>query len=236
MFTTLPLGSCAPGWGAWKLFDSSIVKGTDNILRASVEAGVSRFLHVSSGTVHGKLCEGDTPVCESTVCDVPFCRDSYYDFAKLQAENVANNYHKEGKIQVSMIRIGAIYGPRDRLLAERLYRHLSMPIIVWPGQSNPKYSIVYVTDAADLAIIAANSDRAQGGVYNVAPLYEVPLRTFAAALLKAMGKPKPHVDMPYCSGLHLVHANGGMVKAAACSGNALPYTIQPALHQQRCIP
>jgi len=186
-----------PGWGAWKLFDSSIVKGTDNILRASVEAGVSRFLHVSTGTVHGKLCEGDTPVCESTPCDVLFCRDSYYDFAKLQGENVANNYHKEGKIQVSMVRIGAIYGPRDRLLADRLYRHMSMPIIVWPGQSNPKYSIVYVTDAADFAIIVANSDRAQGEVYNVAPPYAVPLRTFAAALLKAMGKPKPQVNMPY---------------------------------------
>jgi nucleoside-diphosphate-sugar epimerase len=96
-----------------------------------------------------------------------------------------------------MIRIGAIYGPRDRLLADRVYRHVSPPLIVWPGESNPKYSIVYATDAADFAILAATSDRAQGEVYNVAPPHEIRLRDFAAAMVKAMGKPKPQVTIPY---------------------------------------
>jgi nucleoside-diphosphate-sugar epimerase len=186
-----------PGWGAWKRFESAIVKGTDNMLKASVEAGVPRFLHVSTGSVHGKLCEGDTPVSEATPCDVVFSRDSYYDFAKVQAEDIAFKYHKEGRIQVSIIRIGAIYGPRDRLLADRVYRHVSPPIILWPGRSNPKYSIVYVTDAADFAILVATSDRAQGEVYNVAPPHEIRLRDFAAAMVKAMGNPKFQVTIPY---------------------------------------
>ena len=186
-----------PGWGAWKCFESSIIKGTDNMLKASSKAGVPRFLHISTGSVHGKLCEGDMPLCESTPCSVVFCPDSYYDFAKLEAEKVAFDYHKKGKIQVSMIRIGALYGPRDRLLADRVYRHMSTPIVVWPGESNPKYSIVYATDAVDLAILAANSDRAQGEVYNVADSHAVRLREFAAAMLKAMGGPKPQVTIPY---------------------------------------
>jgi nucleoside-diphosphate-sugar epimerase len=186
-----------PGWGAWKWFESSIIKGTDNMLRASVEMKVPRFLHVSTGSVHGKLCEGDTPVCESTPCDVAFCRDAYYDFAKMRAEDVAFEYHKKGKIQVSMIRIAAVYGPRDRLLADRVYRHVSLPLIVWPGKSNPKYSIVYATDAADFAILVATSDRAIGEVYNVAPMYAIPLRTFAASMVKAMGGPRVQVTMPY---------------------------------------
>jgi nucleoside-diphosphate-sugar epimerase len=186
-----------PGWGAWKWFESAIVKGTDDMLKASVEAGVPRFLHVSTGSVHGKLCEGDTPVSEATPCDVIFSRDSYYDFAKVQAEDVAFKYHKEGKIQVSMIRIGAMYGPRDRLLADRVYRHVSPPIILWPGRSNPKYSIVYVTDAADFAILVATSDRSQGEVYNMAPPHEIRLRDFAAAMVKAMGSPKLQVTIPY---------------------------------------
>jgi nucleoside-diphosphate-sugar epimerase len=186
-----------PGWGAWKWFESSIIKGTDNMLRASVEAGVPRFLHVSTGSVHGKLCEGDTPACESTPCDVAFSRDAYYDFAKMRAEDVAFEYHKKGKIQVSMIRIAAVYGPRDRLLADRVYRHVSLPLIVWPGKSNPKYSIVYASDAADFAILVATSDRAIGEVYNVAPTHEIPLRKFAAAMVKAIGGPKLEVTIPY---------------------------------------
>ena len=186
-----------PGWGAWKWFESSIIKGTDNMLKASAEAGVPRFLHVSTGSVHGKLCEGDMPLRESTPCSVVFCPDAYYDFAKVEAEKVAFDYHKKGKIQVSMIRMGAIYGPRDRLLADRVYRQMSAPIVVWPGESNPKYSIVYATDAVDLAILAATSDQAQGEMYNVADSHAVRLREFAAAMLKAMGEPKPQVTIPY---------------------------------------
>jgi nucleoside-diphosphate-sugar epimerase len=74
---------------------------------------------------------------------------------------------------------------------------MSAPIVVWPGKSNPKYSIVYVSDATDFAILVATSDRAIGEVYNVAPTYEIPLRKFAAAMLKAMGGPKPQVTIPY---------------------------------------
>jgi nucleoside-diphosphate-sugar epimerase len=186
-----------PGWGTWKSFESSIMKGTDNMLRASVEAGVPRFLHVSTGSVHGKLCEGDTPACESTPCDVAFSRDAYYDFAKMRAEDVAFEYHRKNKIQVSMIRIAAVYGPRDRLLADRVYRHVSFPVVVWPGKSNPKYSIVYASDAADFAILVATSDRAIGEVYNVAPTHEIPLRKFAAAMVNAVGGPKLEVTIPY---------------------------------------
>ncbi|MBL7119658.1 MAG: NAD-dependent epimerase/dehydratase family protein [Dehalococcoidia bacterium] len=47
-------GRVTPGWGKWQEFEGSIVKGTENVLRASAEAGVSRFLYVSSHTVYGK--------------------------------------------------------------------------------------------------------------------------------------------------------------------------------------
>lgn len=186
-----------PGWGTWKSFESSIVKGTDNMLRASAEAGVLRFVHVSTGTVYGKLCEGDTSACESTDCCVDFSPDTYYDYAKLQAEKIAFEYHNRGKITVSMIRIGVIYGPRDRLLSDRIFRQISLPIIFWPGELNPKYSIVYVSDAVELAVLAATSDRAIGQVYNVAGKDEIRLRDFAAAMVEAMGSRKPQVTIPY---------------------------------------
>lgn len=186
-----------PGWGSWKSFHSSIVKGTENMLRASAEAGVSRFLHISTGTVYGKLCEGDTPASESTECSVDFSPDTYYDYAKLQAEKIASEYHNQGKIPVSIIRIGAIYGPRDRLLADRIFRQISLPIIFWPGELNPRYSIVYVSDAVELATLAATSDRAVGQAYNVAGRDVIRLRDFALAMVQATGSRKPQVTIPY---------------------------------------
>ena len=216
-----------PGWGAWKWFHSSIVKGTDNMLRASAEARVPRFLHVSTGTVHGRFCEGDTPACESSPRHVVFGPDSYYDYAKLQAEDVAFEYHKQGKIPVSMIRIGVTYGPRDRLLADRVFRQISMPIIVWPGNLNPRYSVVYVSDVVDLAIVAATSDRAEGQVYNVAPNHEIRLRDFADAMVQAVGSKKLQITIPYAVGYVWCAAMEGWARLRRVK--EMPYLTRSAL-------
>jgi nucleoside-diphosphate-sugar epimerase len=74
---------------------------------------------------------------------------------------------------------------------------MSPPIIVWPGESNPIYSIVYASDAVECAVLAATSDRAQGQVYNVAPPHAIRFREFGAAMVRAMGKSKPQVTIPY---------------------------------------
>ena len=186
-----------PGWGSWQEFESSIVKGTENLLKASAKAGVPRFLYFSSGTVYGQACRKGVPVDESTPCEVEFKVESYYDYAKLEAEKVAFSYHKEGKIQVSAIRPGWVYGPRDRLLIDRLYRQLHMPIVVWPGKANPRIPLVYASDVADCAILAATKDCAVGQVYNVAPLEEIRLRDFATAMARALGRPEPRIFIPY---------------------------------------
>lgn len=186
-----------PGWGSWQEFESSIVRGTENILQASVRADVPRFLYFSSGTVYGDACRRGVPVDESTPCVVDFEPESYYDYAKLEAEKIAFNYHREGKIRVSAIRPGWVYGPRDRLLADRLYRQLNMPIVVWPGKANPRIPLVFASDVADCAILAATKECAAGQVYNVAPLEEIRLRDFAVAMARALGRPEPRIFIPY---------------------------------------
>jgi nucleoside-diphosphate-sugar epimerase len=186
-----------PGWGSWQEFEGSIVKGTENLLRASVEAGVSRFLYVCSGTVYGLACCSGVPANESTACQLAFRPESYYDCAKLQAEKAALDYQKEGKVQVSVIRPGWVYGPRDRLLTDRLTRQLQMPIVVWPGKANPRIPLVFASDVANCGILAATSDRAVGQVYNVAPLQEIRIRDFAVAMARALERPEPRVFIPY---------------------------------------
>lgn len=192
-----------PGWGSWQEFEASIVKGTENLLRASAEAGVSRFLYVSSGSIYGKNCWGDNCADESTPCELPpLSYDTYYDYAKLQAEKLVLDYHKQGKLKVTVIRPGMIYGPRDRLHTDRVYRHMSMmrPLIVWPGKSNPWSAHVFVADVADYAILAATSDRAVGQVYNVAPPNADRFRDYANAMIRAQGGPRLQLTIPYALG------------------------------------
>jgi len=187
-----------PGWGSWDEFEETTVHGTENVLKASAEAGVKRFLQISSHMVYGDACQkGDVPADESTACEATKTQATYYDYAKLLAERACWEYHRQGKIQVSMIRIVSAYGPRDRLLADRMYKQSSFPILFWPGNANPRYAIVCVTDIADLAIMAATSEKAIGQVYNVAGPEPVRLKEFAEAIVRARGAKRLWVTMPY---------------------------------------
>lgn len=185
-----------PGWGSWQEFEATNVKGTENILQTSAKAGVSRFIYISSGSIYGEAAQGNTPADESTPCEVAFKPIDYYDYSKMQAEKVALDYHKQGKLPVTVVRPGMIYGPRDRLLTDRFFRWVNMPIVVWPGKANPRTALVFASDVAECAILAATSDRAVGQVYNIAPPYASGFREFAAALARALGKSERQWSIP----------------------------------------
>ena len=187
-----------PGWGTWKEYEETTVQGTKNMLKASAEAGVQRFLQVSSHMVYGDACQkGDVPADENTPCEALKTPPTFYDYSKMLAEQACWEYHSQGKIRVSMIRIVSAYGPRDRLLADRMYKQTSFPILFWPGDANPRYSTVYSTDIAEIAILAATNDKAIGQVYNVAGPHPVRLKEFAEALVRARGVKRTWVTMPY---------------------------------------
>jgi len=200
-----------PGWGEWKDFEATTVKGTENLLKASAEEGVSRFVYVSSATVMGKAVCGDTPADESTPSDLEFKRDTYYDWSKLQAEQLALDYHKQGKLQVTVVRPCMVYGPRCRLLTDRYFRYVSMPILVWPGRENVRTAYVYVTDVADCIIMAATNEKAVGQVYNIAPPHENRFRDLVGAMARAIGKSEPRLSIP----LWLIYATGAVLEVWA---------------------
>jgi len=185
-----------PGWGKWEEFESCIVKGTENMLNAGAEAGVSRFLYFSSEDVYGENLFGDTPADESTPAEVELTPYTYYCYAKLLADRLAREYHAQGKIPVTIVRLCGVYGPRDRLLTDRFYNLVKSPIVIWPGKSNPRTTLGYVTDVAECAILAATSDRAAGEVYNVAPSGEQHWGEFADDLARALGKSTRRWSIP----------------------------------------
>ena len=186
-----------PGWGSWQQFEATIIKGTENMLWASANAGVSRFLYVSSCDIYVEACYGGILANESTPCHITFTPNNYYECAKLQADRLVFDYKRPDRLQVSAVRPGWVYGPRDRLLSDRIARQLEMPIVVWPGKANPRAPLVYVSDVADCAIMVATSKKAVGQCYNVGPPYEIRLRDFAAAMARAMGRPEPNIYIPY---------------------------------------
>ena len=190
-----------PGWGKWEDFERETVRGTENMLKASAEAGVSRFVYISSSTVMGEASYGETPADESAPTGLATFRyDTFYDHAKLQAEKMSLEWHKQGKLPVTVVRPSMVYGPRDRLLSDKSYRQFNVPIVVWPGKANPRTAIVHVTDVADCIILAATSDKAVGEIYNIAPPEVIWFRDYGDAMIRAIGGRKIQITIPYLVG------------------------------------
>jgi len=199
-----------PGWGQWRDFQSCIVEGTENILNASIAAGVKKFVYVSSGTVVGKAAIGvEKPADENAPyldTDKP-SREMFYDCAKARAEQTVLDYHKQGKINATVVRPCMVYGPRCRLLTDRIYRYVKMfPVL--PGNAMAKTALVHVHDVADCVILAATSEKSSGQIYNISPEGVVTYRDFVNAMAKAAGKSELKIVIP----LGLVYASAAVIE------------------------
>ena len=197
-----------PGWGEWRDFETCIVEGTENILNASIAAGIKKFVYVSSGTVVGKAAQGDKPADESApYLDVKPTREAFYDCAKAKAEQIVLDYHKQGKINATVVRPCMIYGPRCRLLTDRIYRYVKIfPVL--PGNAMSKTALVHVHDVADCIILAATSDKSNGQIYNISPDGVVTFRDFINSMAKATGKSEFNIAVP----LGLVFASAAVIE------------------------
>ena len=90
-------------------FGGAIAKGTRNILEASLQAGVDRFIHMSTAAVYGLK---PPPQCETE--DAPLRRTgNVYCDNKMQAERLVANYCRKG-LPVVILRPSIVYGPYSR--------------------------------------------------------------------------------------------------------------------------
>jgi nucleoside-diphosphate-sugar epimerase len=180
-------------WGEWAAFEAATVRGTLNTLRAACEAGVRRFVLVSSVAVYDNrvgdrqhVVREDTP--HNGVGDRLL---GNYARAKVLAEEAAWEFHGRGGLEVTAVRPAWVYGPRDRTVLPRLVEYMNLPVSCWFGRKDPVADPIYVSDVADCAILAATRPQAAGQAYNVAPPEEIRLRHFLGRLCTTLGVRMP---------------------------------------------
>lgn len=185
-------------WGPWEKFHAVTVRGTQNTLEAAAQAGVRRFVLVSTALVYddrfarkARLVPEDAPLKEG---DRAY---GHYSKAKVLAEEAAWKAHQEGRLVVTVIRPTWIYGPRDFTILPRLLEHFEGPLACWIGRTDPSADAIYVTDVADAAILAATHDKAPGQAYNIAPDPEIFLREFLGALFRELNIRPPRLTVPH---------------------------------------
>lgn len=93
-------------WGRREDFWKTNVEGTRNLLETAREAGVARFVHISTIAVVGR------PPREGLITEETPCHpQDAYQASKLEAERLVLRFGREHGLPVVVLRPGAIYGP-----------------------------------------------------------------------------------------------------------------------------
>ncbi len=146
------------------------ITGTLNLLKASADLGVKRFVFASSAAVYG-----ENPLPQKRE-DMPTFPSNPYGISKLVGENYARVFYKLYGLETVCLRYFNVYGPRQSfniehayggvitLFLNRLLRNLP-PIIYGDGKQSRDF--VFVRDIVDANMLALNSKIACGKVFNV---------------------------------------------------------------------
>jgi nucleoside-diphosphate-sugar epimerase len=140
------------------------VDGTENLLSAAVEAGVRRFIHVSSNSPIGTNADRESLFDESS----PYNPYMGYGRSKKLAEEVVNRFAGEGRIETVIIRPPWFYGPRQparQALFLRMIRDGRAPVV---GDGDNRRSMAYVDNICQGLLLCEQVSKAAGKTYWIA--------------------------------------------------------------------
>jgi len=201
-------------WGPWQEFQTHTIDATHQLALAALDAGVRRFIHISSISAYGHPNGKGLVLDETAPLGVHVHRWSYYTLAKVAVERLLWDLHREKKLPLTVIRPSWIYGPRDRTTIVRLHRMITTGRIKILGCGDNRLNTIFAPNVADACLLAASRDAALGQAYNVSNDGLVTQREFLTLWAEAFGCSAPRRHMPFA-----VAASAGLV--CECMGRLL---------------
>jgi UDP-glucuronate 4-epimerase len=167
------------------LYQRVNVEGTVNLLEAARKNGVKKIIIASSSSVYG--VNSKVPFSES---DPIFSAISPYAASKLAGESLGHVYHHVYGLDVAMLRLFTVYGPRQRPdLAIRKFATLiqaGQPIPVF-GDGSMARDYTYITDTLE-GIIACTRREFGFRIFNLGESQTVTLGRLIELLEAALGR------------------------------------------------
>ncbi|AZQ70577.1 dTDP-glucose 4,6-dehydratase [Streptomyces luteoverticillatus] len=144
-------------------FVNTNVLGTHRLLQAAADAGVERFVHVSTDEVYGSIDEGAWPE------DHPLAPNSPYAASKASSDLLALAFHRTHGLDVRVTRCSNNYGPFQHpekvipLFVTHLLQGRRLPLY---GDGLNRRDWLHVDDHCHGIALVADRGRA-GEVYNI---------------------------------------------------------------------
>ncbi|MFD7076289.1 NAD-dependent epimerase/dehydratase family protein [Nocardioides sp. NPDC059952] len=159
------------------------VLGTHRVLRATLEAGVPRFVQFSSIMAYGfSFPDG---VDETYPVRIEY--DPYTD-TKINGEAVVLAAHATGEVDVTVIRPGDVWGPGSVWVRSPIAEMVKPTGFPLPNGGRGVFSPVYIDNFVDgMVLVLAHPEVTQGQIFNLSDGVGIPCREFFGRLAEMSG-------------------------------------------------
>jgi len=207
------------------------VKGTLNLLKASLSSDVKRFVQASSAAVYGDV--RTLPVREDFT-PKPL---SPYAISKLAADNYAMVFNRVYGLETVCLRYFNVYGPRQAnnaysgvitIFVNELLGNRSPRIF---GDGEQTRDFVFVEDVVSATMLALTEKNAVGEIFNVASGRATTINEIVRILKKLMGKENLKLVYEEAREGDIRHSCASIEKARALLGYNPVFSLEKGLRE-----
>jgi nucleoside-diphosphate-sugar epimerase len=170
-------------------------EGLLNLLEASVQARIKKFVYISSSMVYGNFKD----TCVDGVDENHDCHPlGQYGIMKLAGEWLVKDYQRRTNMPYTILRPSAVYGPcdvEDRVVSKFLLTAMRGGEIQVNG-GNESLDFSFVSDVVEGIVAAALSENTDNRTYNITRSHARTLLEAAKLAVKIAGQGSIQVNNP----------------------------------------
>lgn len=166
--------------------------GTLNLARQAAQAGVKRFIFISSIKVNGEF----SPSGHSFQPDLVHVPDDPYGLSKYEAEVQLRELAKETGLEVVIIRPPLVYGPDVKANFLSMMHWVKKGVPLPLGAIHNSRSLVYIDNLVDLILTCCKHPKAAGETFLVSDDKDVSTTQLLKAVALSMNKRARLVPIP----------------------------------------
>ncbi|MBI1872869.1 MAG: NAD-dependent epimerase/dehydratase family protein [Acidobacteria bacterium] len=193
------------------------VEGTRHLLASAKRAGVRRFVHCSTGGVHGHV---ERPPASE---DAPLRPGDVYQETKLEAETLAREFGRREGLAVTIVRPIGIYGPADTRFL-KMFRGIARGRFPMLGSGEVFYHLTYIDDLVEGFRLCAEHDAAADRTYLLAGPEYTTLNELTELIARELGVAPPRWRLPVWP---------FWIAGAICEAVCVPLRVEPPLYRRR---
>ena len=168
--------------------------GTKNILEASRDAGVKKFVHISTVSVLGGSPDGHPLSEEEYQPEV-----SHYAISKKEGENLALRYYWQYGLPVVAIRPCLVYGPRC-LVRLVMFKYVKKGLFPIFNKGRAKMEFCYVGNLVRALLLAEKNNDVLGEVFNITDGQSYPIGKVLQTIASELKVRPPFIQIPVWAG------------------------------------